>query len=84
MEVTPSASYSVTVRVEIENRAGMLGQLTSEIGQRGGDLGAIDIVSVEQGVMVRDITINCRDQEHAHSLVQTIGAMSGVKLVHHS
>ncbi|MCZ6874377.1 MAG: NAD-dependent malic enzyme [bacterium] len=84
MDVTPSASYSVTVRVEIENRAGMLGQLTSKIGQLGGDLGAIDIVSVEQGIMVRDITINCRDQEHASSLVKAVGDIEGVKLIHHS
>jgi malate dehydrogenase (oxaloacetate-decarboxylating) len=84
MDFTPSASYSVTVRVELENRAGMLGQLTSEIGQRGGDLGAIDIVSVEKGVMVRDITINCRDQGHANSLVKAIGAIPGIKLIHHS
>lgn len=84
MDVTPSASYSVTVRVEIENRAGMLGQLTSEIGQLGGDIGAIDIVSVEKGVMVRDFTINCRDQEHANSLVKAISSIQGVKIVHHS
>ena len=84
MEVTPSASYSVTLRVEIQNRAGMLGHLTSEIGRMGGDLGAIDIVSAGQGVMVRDITVNCRDNEHAKHLVTAINAINGVRLVHYS
>ena len=84
MEVTPSASYSVTVRVEIHNAAGMLGKLTSEIGQLGGDIGAVDIVSIDQDVMVRDLTINCRDNEHAQRLVDAIGALDGVKLLHHS
>ena len=84
MEVTPSASYSVTLRVEIQNRAGMLGHLTSEIGRMGGDLGAIDIVSVGQGVMIRDITVNCRDNEHAKHLVTAINAINGVRLVHYS
>lgn len=84
MDVTPSASYSITVRVELRNRAGMLGQLTSEIGRLGGDIGAVDIVSVGDGLMVRDITINCRDDDHAKTLVDGITALENVKLVHHS
>ena len=84
MDVTPSASYSVTLRVEIQNRSGMLGHLTSEIGRLGGDIGAIDIVSVGDGIMVRDITINCRDNAHAQSLMEAINAIEGVRLVHHS
>ena len=84
MDVTPSASYSVTVRVEIPNRAGMLGRLTSEIGRLGGDLGAIDIVSAGTNVMVRDMTINCRDDEHAKSIIAAIQGVEGIKLVHHS
>ena len=38
-DVTPSASYSVTLRLEIQNKPGMLGKVTSEIGLLGGDLG---------------------------------------------
>jgi malate dehydrogenase (oxaloacetate-decarboxylating) len=84
MDVTPSASYSVTLRMEIQNRAGMLGRLTSEIGRLGGDLGAIDIVSVGKGVMVRDITVNCRDNQHAKQLVDALNALDGFRLVHYS
>ncbi len=46
MAVTPSASYSLTVRVEIRNRPGMLGRVTSAIGDAGGDIGAVDIVEL--------------------------------------
>ena len=35
----PSASYSQTVRLEITNRPGMLGKVTSAIGKAGGDIG---------------------------------------------
>jgi malate dehydrogenase (oxaloacetate-decarboxylating) len=84
MDVTPSASYSVTLRVEIQNRAGMLGRLTSEIGRLGGDIGAIDIVSVGKGVLVRDVTVNCRDNNHAKQLVDGLVAIDGVRLVHYS
>jgi malate dehydrogenase (oxaloacetate-decarboxylating) len=84
MDVTPSASYSVTLRVEIQNRSGMLGRLTSEIGQLGGDIGAIDIASVGKGVLVRDITVNCRDNNHAKQLVEALGSIDGVRLLHYS
>jgi hypothetical protein len=33
MAITPSASYSITVRVEIKNRPGMLDRVTSAIGE---------------------------------------------------
>lgn len=84
METTPSASYSITVRVELQNRPGMLGQLTSKVGELGGDIGAVDIVSAGDGLMVRDLTMNCRDEAHAQTLVEGINQIDGVKLLHHS
>jgi malate dehydrogenase (oxaloacetate-decarboxylating) len=70
--------------MEIQNRAGMLGRLASEIGRLGGDMGAIDIVSAAKGVMVRDITVNCRDNQHAKQLVEALNALEGFRLVHYS
>lgn len=84
METPPSASYSITIRVELQNRPGMLGQLTSKLGELGGDIGAVDIVSVGDGVMVRDLTMNCRDETHAEALVESIRQIDGVKLLYHS
>ena len=37
MTVAPSASYSLTVRLEIHSRPGMLGRVTSAIGEAGGE-----------------------------------------------
>ena len=48
-------AYTLTVRCEIENRPGMLGRLTTRIGEVGGDIGAIDIVRAERSLLVRDI-----------------------------
>jgi hypothetical protein len=44
MAITPSASYSLTVRAAIKNRPGMLGLVTSAIGEAGGDIRAVDII----------------------------------------
>jgi len=53
---SPSASYSLTVRLEITNKPGMLGQVTSAIGKAGGDIGAIDLVQVGKSTITRDLT----------------------------
>ena len=52
---TPVASYSLTVRVRIANKPGMLGRVTSAIGEAGGDIGAVDLVEAGQKEMTRDI-----------------------------
>jgi len=47
MPGTPSAQYSLTMRVEIEHRAGMLGRVASAIGNAGGTIGAVDLVQFD-------------------------------------
>jgi malate dehydrogenase (oxaloacetate-decarboxylating) len=76
----PSASYSVTLRVEYPNRAGSLGKIFSTIGEAESDVGAVDIV--RQGERsVRDITVNARDSEHAHQIADAIDALPEVRVL---
>jgi malate dehydrogenase (oxaloacetate-decarboxylating) len=77
----PSASYSMTVRLEIENRPGMLGKVTSTIGRAGGDIGAVDLVQTGGQVIVRDITFNARDDKHGAAVVEGLGRIKGVRVV---
>src|SRR3989442_1172101 len=77
----PSASYSLTVRLEIVNKPGMLGRVTSAIGKAGGDIGAIDLVVVGKSTITRDITFKARDEPHGQQVVDAIRAVQGVKVV---
>src|SRR3989338_6015876 len=77
----PSASYSMTVRLDIVNRPGMLGRVTSAIGKAGGDIGAIDLVQVGKNTVTRDITFKARDDKHGTQVVDRLRAVSGVKVV---
>src|SRR5208337_17144 len=77
----PSPSYSITVRAEIENRIGMFAQLATAISNAGGDLGSVDIVRVEKGKIIRDITANARDEEHEKKIVRAIKNITGVKVL---
>lgn len=81
MSIDPSASYSFTIRCAITNHPGMLGRLTSRIGEVGGDIGAIDIVRAEEGIIVRDVTVAARDDDHAAAIVKAIQELPGIEVV---
>ncbi|HKC63776.1 MAG TPA: ACT domain-containing protein, partial [Pyrinomonadaceae bacterium] len=82
METTPSASYSLTLRVKLSSRSGTLGEVTTAIGRAGGDIGAIDIVSVSQDWIVRDISVNARSSEHGERIVQAVRDIDGIEVIH--
>src|SRR5918911_5013436 len=77
----PTASHSLTVRLEIENRPGMLGKVTSAIGKAGGDIGAIDLVEVGKTTITRDLTFKASDERHGQQIVERLRAVEGVKVV---
>ncbi len=81
MAITPSASYSLTIRAAIKNRPGMLGLLTSAIGEAGGDIRAVDLVELVKDVIVRDLTINARDEAHGHHIVDAVRRVDGLRVV---
>jgi malate dehydrogenase (oxaloacetate-decarboxylating) len=80
MAITPSASYSFTVRLEIRNKPGMLGRVTSVIGKAGGDIGAVDLAEMTAERVLRDITIKARDSRHAHLIIDRLKTVSGVRI----
>lgn len=81
MTINTSASYSLTLRAELENRPGTLGKVTSAVGEMGGDMGAIDIVRVTPHHIVRDLTINARNEAHGREIVEHVRTVPGVKVV---
>jgi malate dehydrogenase (oxaloacetate-decarboxylating) len=79
--LTPSASYSLTIRAAIKNQPGMLGRLTSAIGEAGGDIRAVDLVELVKDIIVRDFTINARDELHGQAIVAASRRVDGVRIV---
>src|ERR1700679_1061494 len=77
----PSASYSLTLRIRITNQPGMLGKITSRIGEVGGDIGAIDIQGFENDAIIRDITVNVKNSDHGDRLVNEVKKIPGIEVV---
>ncbi len=81
MNVIPSEGYSITLRLRLANQPGMLGHVTSAIGEAGGNIGAVDIVEVGAHHLMRDITVAAGNDEHAESIVEAVRAVEGVTVV---
>ncbi len=81
VQVTPSDSYSITMRVEIQNKPGMLGKIATAIGAAGGDIGAVDLSGHGKGTVTRDITVRTRDIDHANEIIDTVKKVGGAKVV---
>ena len=78
--VQPSASYSITMRVRLPQRPGAFAQVAAAIGDTGAILGAIDLVRVDRGTKLRDITVSCIDSAHGARIVEAVRALDGIEV----
>ncbi len=76
-----SASRSVTLRLKFPNKIGMLGKITSAVGEAGGDIDAIDIVNTEEGMILRDLTFKTRDEAHLKQIENALVKLKDVELL---
>ena len=53
-----SAQYSLVLRVRIAHRPGMLGRVATAIGEAGGTIGSVDLISLDDEHTLRDITVD--------------------------
>jgi malate dehydrogenase (oxaloacetate-decarboxylating) len=81
MMKTSRLRYGILVRLEITNKPGMLGRVTSAIGKAGGDIGSIDIVGFRGDCIVRDLTITAGDHDMEQRIIANIGKISGIRVI---
>ena len=75
-----SASFSLTLRVRLDDRPGTFAALASAIADAGGLLDAIDLVRVEAGSKVRDVSVLATDAAHADAIVLACRDVPGVSV----
>src|SRR3712207_9528406 len=59
----------------------MLGRVTTAIGEAGGTIGAIDLISLDDAHTLRDITVDTAGIEHGEAVASAIGAIEGAEVV---
>jgi len=68
--------------VHLDDRPGAFAALAQAIGDAGGSLGAIDLVRVEQGKKVRDVTVDAASADHIEQIVAVVHALPGIEVEH--
>jgi len=78
--LTPSASYSITLRVHVPDHPDALARLLSTIARTGGMIGAIDLVRIGEGESVRDITVSAHDLAHSRRITEAVARMPDISV----
>src|SRR3712207_5707831 len=76
-----SAQFSLTLRVRIDHRPGMLGRVATAIGEAGGTIGDVELIDYNEGRTVRDITVDAGDEAHEHGIVEAVRTVDGAEVV---
>src|SRR5436190_4818335 len=77
----PYCDYRMTVRVELPHQPGQFARLTAVLAEENANLGAIDIVEVKGGKMVRDITFDAETEAHAHRVLERLRTLPEVRVL---
>jgi malate dehydrogenase (oxaloacetate-decarboxylating) len=77
-----SASFSLTLRVHLDDHVGSFANLARAIADAGGLLGAIDLVRVGAGYKTRDVSVLATDDDHARRIVEACRHVEGVVVEH--
>jgi malate dehydrogenase (oxaloacetate-decarboxylating) len=81
VSITPSAQYRLTIRVRLDDTPGVVGRLTSAIGEAGGVVGGVDLVEADSAASVRDVVVDAANREHWGRILHAIEALEGVEVV---
>jgi malate dehydrogenase (oxaloacetate-decarboxylating) len=79
---TPSAQFSLTLRVELPHRpGGVLGKVTAAISRAGGAIVAVDTAEAGGESLVREITVECTSTDHRGEVISAVQAVRGARVV---
>jgi malate dehydrogenase (oxaloacetate-decarboxylating) len=81
IKLTPNPSFSLTIRVALPNRPGMLASVTSAIASVGGNFGQIDLIEQTRATTIRDITVDAYSLEHNEEILQVVKALPDIKVI---
>jgi malate dehydrogenase (oxaloacetate-decarboxylating) len=74
----PSPAFSLTLRMRFPRQRGSFAEVARVINDAGAIMGAVELVGVERGEVVRDITFHSSDPEHGQAVSAEVQALEGV------
>ena len=80
MPYLPTAAYSIHLQVALDNVPNTLGRLATAIGEAGANIMSMGGFDVRGDLLVNDVVVNCRDEEHAAAVITRVEELEGVEL----
>ncbi|MEB3290463.1 MAG: NAD-dependent malic enzyme [Leptolyngbya sp.] len=80
-QLTPNSSYSLSLRLKIPNRAGMLARITQAIADAGGNLGDLTLISRSRHHVVRELHVDASGEDHLEAIVQAVKALEDIEVL---
>jgi len=81
MADTPTAAFSIRLRVRLENSPGVLGRLASAIGDAEGNIWSLGGFEAKQRHLVEDIVVNCRSEAHQQEVLDAVAGVDGAEVL---
>lgn len=72
VQLTPNASYGLTLRLKLPNQTGMLAQVTQAIAAAGGNLEDIRLLERTRQFVVREITVDAASSDQAENILANV------------
>ena len=80
-QLTPNSSYSLSLRLKIPNRAGMLARLTQAIADAGGNLGDFTLISRSRHSLIRELHVDACGEDHVEDIVNAVKAVEDIEIL---
>jgi malate dehydrogenase (oxaloacetate-decarboxylating) len=80
-KLTPNPSFSITMRLETPNRAGMLASIAQAIASVGGNISAIDITEQTRAISLIEVTVDASSTEHGDRIGAAVKSIPEVKIL---
>ena len=79
--VSPTAAFSVSIRVRFDNQPGVLGRLAAAIGDVGGNIVAFDAFEARDEFLDEDLIVNCISEDHSQQVAEAIRNLEGIEVL---
>jgi malate dehydrogenase (oxaloacetate-decarboxylating) len=76
----PAATYTFSFQAQYPNKPGMLAKIASAVGECGGNIGDIDVIRSTGTTILREISVQARDSDHAREIVEHVKAQKGISV----
>lgn len=77
----PSAGYSITLHLQIENQPGNFARVTNVLARLGASLAEVTLLSSNFHFTEREVTVNCRNENHIREVVAEVNKITATKLL---